>query len=995
MLRKLIIAIAFVVAALSSAEAMTTAPQKSIFERAKSLLEHKRWSDARHEYLRLRKIVTQEDVEAVQHIEYGLTLCAVKLDDNASEQRMLDFIRRYPGSVYATEINFELALYYCEQEEFEKARKAFEQVAYKGLGLKDRERYDIRMGYVEFVASQEDKAFEYFSRIKPTSEFYDHAVYYKSYIHYSRGEYDKAYEGFASLGKSDAYSKIIPYYLLQIEFSRGNYRYVVRECDALIRTSTEAERLELMRVASESWYRLEGYANALQYITMYKIGGGTMERDEEYLLGYSAYRTTDYETAIESFKRVCTENDELGQNASYHLADCYLKQGNKRMAIYSFAMAANDVYTNEIAEDALFNYGKLLFEMGGGTFNESINVLTRYVTRYPSSPRTAEARELLIAAYFNSHDYDAAYTAIRNFPNPDGNIRTALQKITYFKGLEAFADGDMEKACSALKESQEVGVSPKYKALSAFWLGEIAYKQGDYNEAVSQYNYYVKRAPRTEREYGMALYNLGYSHIALEDMTQAKRSFEGFLWLYKERDGYRADAFNRLGDVLYLQKDYAGAVKNYEGAVSLNTADRHYARFQRAISLGLQGKSAPKIAALQDIVKDGAGDFVDDASYELGRTFVGLERYSEGAKVLETFTAEQPNSPYYIPAMLDMGLIYLNLGDRERSLRCYDKVITADPQSKASKDAMQSVREIYVAKGDVASYFAYAERAGVECDLSVMTRDSLSFRSAQNLYLAGRNEEALPQLESYINEFPKGYYINDALFCLSDGYLKCDSLDRAVERMKLLADRPANSYTKPVLEKLAEVTRNNKMFAEAAKAWRRLYDMGEDSAYREMAATQYVDATLADGYDEAVVAMAEEVATLADVSQDARRRSQFAKAGVLERQGDGAAALEIYNTLREVVSDSVGAESAYKVILSLYQKGDAVSAEEQIYAFSDSKTPHSYWLGKAFILLGNIYAEKGDDFQARATYQSIIDGYMPSDDGVVAEAKQRLDALKK
>ena len=115
----------------------------------------------------------------------------------------------------------------------------------------------------------------------------------------------------------------------------------------------------------------------------------------------------------------------------------------------------------------------------------------------------------------------------------------------------------------------------------------------------------------------------------------------------------------------------------------------------------------------------------------------------------------------------------------------------------------------------------------------------------------------------------------------------------------------------------------------------------------------------------------------------------------LERQGDGAAALEIYNTLREVVSDSVGAESAYKVILSLYQKGDAVSAEEQIYAFSDSKTPHSYWLGKAFILLGNIYAEKGDDFQARATYQSIIDGYMPSDDGVVAEAKQRLDALKK
>ncbi|MBQ7856311.1 MAG: tetratricopeptide repeat protein [Alistipes sp.] len=995
MFRRFIIAIALVVATAPCVEAMTITSQKVLLDRAESLLAHRRWSDARHDYLRLRESVPQEDVEAHQRVEYGLTLCAVHLDDNAAEQRMLDFLRRYPWSVYAADIHFQLALYYCEQEDFDKARKEFEQVPYRTLDGKSQERYDIRMGYIEFLSERLDKAYEYFDRIKPRSDYYDHAVYYKSYIQYHQGNYDKAYEGFASLSKSDAYSKVIPYYLLQIEFSRGNYRYVVRECDALIRTSTEAERLELMRIASESWYRLEGYSKALQYITMYKIGGGEMERDEEYILGYSAYRTADYATATEAFKKVCTLGDELGQNASYHLADCYLKQGNKRMAIYSFAMASADIYTNDIAEDALFNYGKLLFEMGGGTFNESINVLTRYVTRYPTSPRTAEARELLIAAYFNSHDYDAAYTAIRNFPSPDGNIKTALQKITYFKGLEAFSAGDMVKAKESLQESQQVGVSPKYKALGAFWLGEIAYKQGDYAEAISQYNYYVKRAPRTEQEYRMALYNLGYSHLAVEDISKARTSFEGFLWLYKERDGYRADAFNRLGDVLYLQKDYGGAVKNYEGAVSLNTSEQHYARFQRAISLGLQGKSSPKISALREIIKRGDGDFVDDASYELGRTYVGLERYAEGAKVLETFTAAHPASPYYIPAMLDMGLIYLNLGDKERSLKCYDTVITADPQSKASKDAMQSVREIYVAKGDVASYFAYAERAGVECDLSVMTRDSLSFRSAQNIYLAGRNQEALPKLEQYIKEFPKGYYLNDALFCLSDSYLKCDSLDRAVERMKLLADRPTNSYTRPVLEKLAEVTRDNNMHAESAKAWRRLYDLAEDGATRERMATQYVDATLADGYDDGVLAMAEDIALLQDVAEPVRRRSQFAKAGVLERQNDKAGALSIYECLRGTVSDSIGAESAYKVILSHYEKGDVTTAEEQIYAFSDSKTPHAYWLGKAFILLGTIYAEKGDDFQARATYQSIIDGYMPADDGVVAEAQQRLDALNR
>ena len=993
MFRKITITILFVAASVCGAVAITPTPQKALFDRAKSLLEHGRWSEARHEYQRLQETTHSDDVGAVQQIEYGLTLCAVHLDDNAAEQRMIEFLRRYPGSVHALNIHFQLALYYCEQEAFDKARKEFEQVSYSALDVRDKERYDVRMGYIEFVAREYDKANECFGRIKPLSEFYDHAVYYRSYIHYWRGNYNEAYDGFASLAKSDAYAKVIPYYLLQIEFSRGNYKYVVRECDALIRTSTEAERLELMRVASESWYRLEGYSKALQYISMYKIGGGVMERDEEYLLGYTAYRTADYATAIEAFKKVCTESDELAQNASYHLADCYLKQGNKRLAIYAFAMAAGDIYTNEIAEDALFNYGKLLFEMGGGTFNESINVLTRYVKRYPTSPRSAEAKELLIAAYFNSRDYDAAYEAISNMQSPDGNIKTALQKITYFKGLEAFNAGDMEKARVALKESQQVGVSPKYQALSAFWLGEIAYKQGNYNEAVSQYNYYVKRAPRTEREYGMAMYNLGYSHIALEDLMQAKRSFEGFLWLYKERDSYRADAFNRLGDVLYLQKDYSGAVKNYEGAVSLNTSERHYARFQRAISLGLQGKLSPKITALREIITAGDGDYVDDASFELGRTFVTAERYAEGAKVLEEFTSKNISSPYYIPAMLDMGLIYLNLGDKARSLKCYDTVITADPQSKAAKDAMQSVREIYVAKGDVASYFAYAEKAGVECDLSVMTRDSLSFRAAQNIYLSGRNEQALPQLENYIKEFPKGYYLNDALFCLSDSYLKCDSLDRAVERMKLLADRPMNNYTKPVLEKLAEVTYDNKMFAESAKAWRRLYDMAEDTHSREEVAVRYVDATIADGYGDDIIRMADDVALMVDVAESTRRSSQFAKAKALEQQGNSEEGLNIYRVLSASTADAIGAESAYKVILDLREKGNDAEAEERIYALSESKTTHAYWLGKAFILLGDIYADKGDAFQAKATYQSIIDGYMPADDGVVAEAQEHLQKL--
>ena len=82
----------------------------------------------------------------------------------------------------------------------------------------------------------------------------------------------------------------------------------------------------------------------------------------------------------------------------------------------------------------MFDYGKLQYEQGGGVFDGAIAVLNNYIESFPSSPRVGEARELLLAAYFNSRNYDAAYEAIKLVPDPDNNVKMALQKIAYFRG---------------------------------------------------------------------------------------------------------------------------------------------------------------------------------------------------------------------------------------------------------------------------------------------------------------------------------------------------------------------------------------------------------------------------------------------------------------------------------------------------------------------------------------------------------------------------------
>lgn len=970
-----------------------TSGGRTHFDRGRELYALGRWADAREEFAAVCGAVPQTESSLCAEADYYMAMCAMELKEAGAEARLAEFLRRNPESVHVNDVEFALASLLCTAGRYDEAQRAFGKVDYATLSPEHRQQYDIRMGYIRFQQGDYDDALRYFRRIPSPGEYSDHALYYISYIAYVRGDNATARAGFTELSRSAAYGAVAPFYLLQIEFNEGNYRYVVTTGGSLIDRAAGERRTELERIVAEGWFHLGDYGRTEEFLDAYRRSGGEMGRNENYLLGYSLYRQARYDEARPCLQQVCGADDALTQNASYHLADCYLRGGDKQRAMQSFAMAANEAFDAAIAEDALFNYGKLQYELGGGLFNEAIHVLNRYIAQYPTSERAVQARELLIAAYYNSRDYDAAYRAIRSMPTDDADIRAALQKITYFRGLEAYAAGDLAAARRYLEESAAVNVSPKYSALNSFWQGEIAFAEGDYPVAAAKYNAYLRRAPRDAREYAMAWYNLGYCAFDKEEMAQARSSFDKFLQVYAPRDRYRADAWNRLGDVDYAERRFDDAVASYDRAIALATPERHYARYKRAVTLGILGRTGEKQEALRRIIADGEGDYVSEASYELGRSFIAQEQYAEGAAQLERFVADFPASPRRAQALSDLGLAYLNLGDRQKSLHYYDMVVDASPRSSEAREAMQGIREIYVSQGDVDGYFDYAAKAGLEGDLSAQSRDSLSFVAAQNLYLKGNPAAAAQSLRNYVSSYPKGYYLTDALYYLSDCCLRTDDRAGAIETLTRLTEQGTNQYTEQALEKLSELTFAEKRYDEAASAYRRLYDVTTTRSGRETAMTGYVRATVAGGDGDRIAAMAADVCGHADAGATALREAKYAWAGQLRASGDRDRALKLYKELASDVKTREGSEAAYYVIEALFESGDLDKTESEVFAFSD-REPNAYWLAKAFLLLGDVYVRKGDTFQARATYQSVADGYSPADDGIVDEAKERIAKLK-
>ena len=404
----------------------------------------------------------------------------------------------------------------------------------------------------------------------------------------------------------------------------------------------------------------------------------------------------------------------------------------------------------------------------------------------------------------------------------------------------------------------------------------------------------------------------------------------------------------------------------------------------------MQSKYEDKIEKLKSIVEDATGDYVDDAWYELGCTYITLEQYDDGIKALVDFVSVDTTSPFYIKALSDIGLAYYNLNNRQEARTYYEKVVEFDPQSSAALEAMRNIREIYVSEGDIDGYFKYAERSGVQSDMTIAARDSLSFAAARSAYFDANMPKAISALRSYLDNFDAGYNRSEALYYLSDCYIREGNKEKALVSMEELVKHGKSQYSERVLTTMAPMCVEFEYYDKAADAYRRLYDVAHDNAKRVAAVNGYVDSSLKYAEGDAILALADDIETIELASEAVRRKVLIAKGRVLHSRGE-AAAYDVFRYLAEDCATVEGVEAYYYLVEEQYLAGNSEVAEQMVYDLGECAS--MYWQAKCFIILGDIMRDSGNTFQARATYQSIADGYYDANDGIVDEAKSRINEL--
>ena len=652
-----------------------------------------------------------------ERLDYYYCLASFKLGKDDVVKKIETFRSDYPKSNYLTYLDWIYANIKFEQKDFIKAIELFRGVNMNRLSADEKQELYFKKGYslinvdglvdADFRTGQGIaapnivEAATDLKKITKNNKFYQSAVYYLAYIDYFRGDLNQAQTRFEQLINDKSYGSIVPFYLLQIKFLKGDYQTVISEGQNLRVVANNKWKTEIARILAESYFNTSDYENALIELENFENQGGVMSRDEIYMKGYSHFVKSEYREAEQPLRRVVSSNSAMGQNAAFYLGRTYLKLNQKGLAAMAFSLATSD-YDPNIKEEAQFNYAKLQYDLDGNRFNRAISLLDRFINQYPDSKYVAEARELLLSAYFNSKNYQAALEAIQYIKNPDNNEKSALQKISYFRGLEHYENGDYKQALENIDVSLSNRYNAKYTALGKFWKAETLVKLGRQTEAAPLYKEYIALASKAEPEFAYAYYGLGYCRFNEQKWDEAQQNFEKLITL-NTNSNLKADACNRLGDIEFARRAYWKAIENYNKASKYGGTASNYSSFQRAIMYGLVNRPQKKEAELKDIISAANSEYVDDAIYQLGTLYVKQEQFSKGADQLKNLIEQYPNSPYLAQALGELGLVYQNMGNETEALKYYKMVTQRFPTSTQARDALLGIRNIYVDKWELAN----------------------------------------------------------------------------------------------------------------------------------------------------------------------------------------------------------------------------------------------------------------------------------------------------
>ncbi len=183
-------------------------------------------------------------------------------------------------------------------------------------------------------------------------------------------------------------------------------------------------------------------------------------------------------------------------------------------------------------------------------------------------------------------------------------------------------------------------------------------------------------------------------------------------------------------------------------AINNGKGNTDYALFQKALALGVSGKDNEKITTLNKIISTNPNSTLKaDVMFQMAESYVKLNQTDKALTTYKKVVTDYPKSSYVKKSLVGMGLIYFNSNRNNEAIGCYKQVINDYPGTPEAENALIGLKNVYVDMNDVDTYYSFVKGLGVLTSADLIEQDSLSYQSAEKIYMGGDYAKASQSLK--------------------------------------------------------------------------------------------------------------------------------------------------------------------------------------------------------------------------------------------------------
>ena len=959
------------------------------FNQAISLYNNKQYLSAQIIFEKVKLETHGQEIQS--DCAFYSSVCAIKLNQSNADLLMENFISDYPTSTKLNIAYLQIAQHYFEQGSFTQSLKWIDKVDENSLSNEDIDKFNFQKGYAFFAAKNKLQATTYFNKVLNSKIYAAQAKYYLGFMAYEGDDYKNANKYFDQVAGEEQYKEKLSYFQADMSFKSGNFQKAIDLGSIALNKSNAIEKSELNKIIGESYFNLNQFDKAIPFLNQYKGKKGKWNNTDYYQLGFAYYQQNDFENAITQFNKIIDGKDVVAQNAYYHLGQSYLKTNRKQQALNAFKNSSEMIFDLKIQEDAFLNYAKLSYDIGN-SYQSVPDVLTSFLNKYPNSPSKIDVETLLINSFITSKNYKGALELLeknRSFAN-----KQAYQKVTFYRGLELFTDGNYQEALSMFKKSVNEQQEAKFTCRATFWKGETEFVLDNFNESLISFKQFVAfPESKNTSEYKNINYNIAYSYFKIKEYDRAGDFFQAHVESVKDDKTRLNDAYLRLGDSRFVSAKYWPAMDAYNKAIDLKSIDADYAAFQKAISYGFVSKNDKKIEDLNKLIANySKSQYRDDALFELGNTYVSEKNYDLAIKAYDQLLSEFKKGSYASKSILRQGLVYYNTEKDDLAIAKFKKVAAEFPKSPEAIEAVSTARIIYVDNGKVDEYATWVRTLDF-VSVTDAELDNDTFEAAEKQFLQNNTKQAISGFSSYISKFPNGNHALNANFYLAQSYY-ADGLEaNAVANYEYVISKSRNEFTEQALARLAQIHIKSNSIEKLIPILIRLEteaDFPQNITFSQAnlmktyyEQKEYVNAVL----------YADKVLSNPKTDDKVKSDAQIIIARAAFNSGDLLKARQAYSKLLAIAKGELAAEALYYDAYFKNSDGKLEESNTVVQKLTKDYSGYKYFGAKGLVVMARNFYGLKDSFQATYILDSVIKNFSSFPD-VVEEAQKELDSIK-